>query len=354
MSELRVLNAEGVTVGKAALSEALAGQPIKPHLIHETVVAELAARRRGTHSTKTRSDVRGGGAKPWRQKGTGRARAGSIRSPLWTGGGTTFGPQPRDYGGKVNRKIRRQAFHSALRAHAERGSAAVMEPVDWETPSTKAAAAYLFQAPDGLQARPLLVVTADPDGVVARSFRNIAGVAIAPPDDVATVDLMQARALLVERAIWERWAGESAIEAVTARKRRAAKKKAAPAEAEATEEEPTPKKKPAATKSATTKRSPAKSATADTDDEKKPAPKKKPAAKKSTAKKSTAKKSTSTKKSTATKSTTKAASTAKDDEKATPKKKPAAKKTAAKKPAAKKPAAKKPAAKKDPAEDGES
>lgn len=305
MSELRVLNAEGVTVGTAALSETLAAQPIKSHLIHETVVAELAARRAGTHSTKTRSDVRGGGAKPWRQKGTGRARAGSSRSPIWTGGGTVFGPHPRDYGGKVNRKIRRQAFHSALRAHAERGSAAVMEPLTWDTPSTRAAAAYLFQAPDGLQARPLMLVTADPDGVVGRSFRNIEGIVVLAPEEVQTVDLMQARAVLVDKEIWEGWAGESAIEAVTAKKKRApAKKKPAADDGEQTAEKKSTARKSTAKKS-TTKKSTAKKTTAkkaaDESDAGTDAPvdgaEKKPAsaAKKSTAKKSTAKKSSAKK-----------------------------------------------------------
>ena len=96
-------------------------------LVHEAVRAELAARRQGTHSTKTRGQVSGGGAKPWRQKGTGRARAGSSRSPIWTGGGTVFGPSPRNYTFKVNRKARRAALRSALSVHAERGSLAVFD-----------------------------------------------------------------------------------------------------------------------------------------------------------------------------------------------------------------------------------
>ena len=120
MTPLPLLDPDGITVGRAALAQAIAAQPIKQHLIHETVVAELAARRAGTHSTKTRGVVRGGGAKPWRQKGTGRARQGSIRAPQWTGGGVAFGPTPRTHGGKVNRKVRAQAFRAAFRAHAER------------------------------------------------------------------------------------------------------------------------------------------------------------------------------------------------------------------------------------------
>ena len=98
------------------------GAPFNGPLVHECVVAELAARRRGTHATKTRGMVSGGGAKPWRQKGTGRARAGSSRSPLWTGGGVVFGPSPRHYTVKVNRKARRAALRSVLSVHAERGS----------------------------------------------------------------------------------------------------------------------------------------------------------------------------------------------------------------------------------------
>ena len=111
-----LLSTTGKAAGSADVGDVIATQAIKPHLIHEAVTAEMAWRRAGTHSTKTRSDVSGGGAKPWRQKGTGRARAGSNRSPIWTGGGITFGPHPRSYGGKVNRKAHLQAFRSALRA----------------------------------------------------------------------------------------------------------------------------------------------------------------------------------------------------------------------------------------------
>ncbi|MDH3725008.1 MAG: 50S ribosomal protein L4 [Thermoleophilia bacterium] len=241
MSKLAVLNAEGVTVGISELSEDLAGQEIKTHLIHETVIAELAARRAGTHSTETRSDVAGGGAKPWRQKGTGRARQGSIRAPQWVGGGLVFGPTPRSHGGKVNRKARRQAFRSALRAHAERGSAALMDPVEWDAPSTKRAVEYLRQAADVLDARPLTIVLEDPDGIVARSFRNLAGVTVLAAGALATVDIMQARCLLVERAVWERLTGgEGAVETVEGKKKRKPRRKAPPepkdAVAESTEE----------------------------------------------------------------------------------------------------------------------
>src|SRR4051794_27245712 len=122
------------------LDDVAFGAPFNGPLVHESVRAEQAAKRQGTSSTKTRGEVRGGGAKPWRQKGTGRARAGSSRSPIWTGGGTVFGPKPRHYTFKVNRKERRAAFRSALSVHADRGSLAVFDVAQFEDPSTKAAA----------------------------------------------------------------------------------------------------------------------------------------------------------------------------------------------------------------------
>src|SRR3954471_2236968 len=129
---------------KVTLDDAAFGAEFHEPLVHESVRAELAARRQGTHATKTRAETRGGGAKPWRQKGTGRARAGSSRSPLWIGGGTVFGPKPRHYTFKVNRKQRRAALRSALSLHAGRGSLAVFEPAPFaDAPSTKDAAALL-------------------------------------------------------------------------------------------------------------------------------------------------------------------------------------------------------------------
>src|SRR3954453_19439267 len=139
-------------------------------LVHECVRAELGARRSGTAATKTRGMVRGGGTKPWRQKGTGRARAGSIRSPIWTGGGTVFGPSPRHYTVKVNRKARRAALRSALSLHAERGSLAIVDPTAFDAPATKQAAQLL--AGFG-QPVPALVVLTDAEANAAKSFRNL-------------------------------------------------------------------------------------------------------------------------------------------------------------------------------------
>ena len=225
-----VLNAEGLPTGSAELSGRVAEQDIKPHLIHETVTAELAWRRAGTHSTKDRGEVSGGGRKPWRQKGTGRARQGSIRAPHWRGGGVTFGPTPRSHGGKLNRKVRAQAFRSALRAHAERGTLAVMDPTGWDTPSTKRAAEYLFQAPEGIEARPLLLVVEDPDGVEGLSFRNLEDVYVLASVETEVVDIMAARSILVQRSVWEHWAGGELTVADTPATAKAAPERTAPPE----------------------------------------------------------------------------------------------------------------------------
>jgi large subunit ribosomal protein L4 len=178
---------------KAKLDDAAFGAPFNEPLVHESVRAELNARRQGTHATKTRGNVRGGGAKPWRQKGTGRARAGSSRSPIWTGGGTIFGPSPRHYTFKVNRKERRAALRSALSVHAGRGSIALFDPSAFGTPSTKRAAQLL--ADSGL-AQPLLVVLTDEHERAALSFRNLARVSVLPVSMVGVADLIGAAAVV--------------------------------------------------------------------------------------------------------------------------------------------------------------
>jgi large subunit ribosomal protein L4 len=163
-------------------------------LVHESVIAELAARRRGTHSTKTRGMVSGGSAKPWRQKGTGRARAGSSRSPIWTGGGTVFGPQPRSYTVKVNRKARRAALRSALSVHAERGSIAVIDGSAWTEPSTKRAAGEI----KGWEGhRPILLLVTEEESALALSFRNLPEARVLPVDMAGVADVMGAGSLLV-------------------------------------------------------------------------------------------------------------------------------------------------------------
>jgi large subunit ribosomal protein L4 len=168
-------------------------------LVHEAVRAELNARRQGTHSSKTRGQVSGGGAKPWRQKGTGRARAGSSRSPIWTGGGTVFGPTPRHYTVKVNRKARRAAFRSALSVHAERESLAVFDGGAFDGPSTKRAAALLSDW-SSAAAGTTLVLLAAAEAEAGLSFRNLRKVAVMPVVDAGVADVIGAASLLVSEA----------------------------------------------------------------------------------------------------------------------------------------------------------
>ena len=191
--------------GKVKLDEAAFGERFVGPLVHQSVRAEQAARRRGTAATKTRGMVSGGGAKPWRQKGTGRARAGSSRSPVWTGGGTVFGPQPRSYTFKVNRKEQRAALRSALSLHAGRGSLAILDTSAFTAPKTKQA----FDLLDGWsQSAPTLVVLAAEESDAALSFRNIDRVAVIEADSVGVTDVVGAASLLLS---------EKALEALTAR-----------------------------------------------------------------------------------------------------------------------------------------
>jgi large subunit ribosomal protein L4 len=183
--------------GSATLDAAAFEADFNMPLVHEAVRAELNARRQGTHATKTRGEVSGGGAKPWRQKGTGRARAGSSRSPVWTGGGTVFGPQPRHYTFKVNRKARRAALRSALSVHADRGSLAVFDAGAFEVPATKQAAALLSDwGADG----PTLVLLTEAEAQAGLSFRNLRRVAVMPAADAGVADVIGAGSLLVSEA----------------------------------------------------------------------------------------------------------------------------------------------------------
>jgi large subunit ribosomal protein L4 len=186
-----VIGGGSVTLEPAAF-EARFNMP----LVHEAVRAEMAARRRGTAATKTRGQVSGGGAKPWRQKGTGRARAGSSRSPVWTGGGTVFGPQPRSYTFKVNRKARGAALRSALSMHAERSSLAVFDASVFDAPSTRRAADLLSQWGAG---GTTLVLLTESEEHAGKSFRNIARVVAMPVVDAGVADVIGAASLLVSQ-----------------------------------------------------------------------------------------------------------------------------------------------------------
>ncbi len=185
--------------GTVALDGAAFEARFNMPLVHEAVRAELNARRQGTAATKTRGQVSGGGAKPWRQKGTGRARAGSSRSPVWTGGGTAFGPSPRHYTVKVNRKARRAAFCGALSLHAERESLAVFNAALFAEPSTSRAAELLSDWGAGA---PTLVLLVAEEAAAGKSFRNIARAAVMPVEDAGVADVVGAASLLVsERAL---------------------------------------------------------------------------------------------------------------------------------------------------------
>jgi large subunit ribosomal protein L4 len=187
----------GQKTGKADLDEAVFGQPFHMSLVHETVRAELNARRRGTHSTLTRGEVDMTGAKAFRQKGTGRARAGALSTPSRIGGGIAFGPKPRGYTVKVNRKARRKALRAALSLHAERGSLAVLDPSKFSEPSTKAAAEALSSFGEG---RALILLAREGEEACAKSFRNIAVANVLPVDQAGVADIIGASRLIASQA----------------------------------------------------------------------------------------------------------------------------------------------------------
>ena len=187
----------GGGTGTLALDDAVFGERFHGSLVHEAVRAELAAQRRGTASTKTRGEVHMTGAKAWRQKGTGRARAGALSTPNRTGGGVAFGPKPRGYTVKVNRKARRRALRAALSVHAERGSIAAIDSAKFDTPSTKVAAAAIDSF-DGDGS--VLVVLTDGEESCVKSFRNLSDVSVMHADDVGVADLIGHARLVVSEA----------------------------------------------------------------------------------------------------------------------------------------------------------
>jgi large subunit ribosomal protein L4 len=194
----------GSAAKKVKLDDGAFGAHFTVSLVHQSVRAEQAARRRGTAATKTRGMVRGGGAKPWRQKGTGRARAGSSRSPIWTGGGVVFGPQPRSYTFKVNRKEQRAALRCALSLHAERGSMRILDAAAFTAPKTSQAAALLK---GWAQEGPTLVVLSAEESSAALSFRNLDRVAVLTHENAGVTDIVGAASLVLS---------EAALEALTA------------------------------------------------------------------------------------------------------------------------------------------
>ncbi|NLI94045.1 MAG: 50S ribosomal protein L4 [Peptococcaceae bacterium] len=188
MPKVQVVNMQGAPVGEIELNEQIFGIEPNVHVMHSAVVAQLANARVGTHSTLGRSEVRGGGRKPWRQKGTGRARAGTIRSPLWRGGGIVFGPKPRDYSKKLPKKVKRLALCSALSSKVMDNNLIVVDQISFENPKTKEMV-QLLQALNVNKKALLVVENNDTNAMI--SARNIEGVLTARAEALNVVDLLK-------------------------------------------------------------------------------------------------------------------------------------------------------------------
>ena len=195
MAEVKVYNKEGAAVGSMELNDSVFGVEINEHLMHLAVVAQLANKRQGTQSAKTRSEVSGGGIKPWRQKGTGHARQGSIRAPQWTGGGVVFAPKPRDYSVKMNKKEKAGAIKSALSSRVAEDKIFVMEDLAFDGIKTKQVKAVL----DGLKVDRALIVIADKDDNVILSARNLAGVRTVTSNAINVYDILKYNNLVITK-----------------------------------------------------------------------------------------------------------------------------------------------------------
>jgi large subunit ribosomal protein L4 len=195
-----VLDRSGKKVGDHDLDPAVFDVEVNPQVMHQVVVAGMAAQRAGTHSTKTRAEVSGGGAKPWRQKGTGRARHGSNRSPIWVGGGVAHGPRPREYDKRVPKKMKRLALRSALTDRAREGRVKVVDSLDFDRPSTKEAVDVL----ESIEAQGLVLLVLDgPPEAVQKSFRNLSHVKMTTPGRLGTYEVLAADWVVFTRAAVE-------------------------------------------------------------------------------------------------------------------------------------------------------
>src|SRR3954465_377753 len=201
MPKVALLNQNGSQVGDIELNEAVFGIEPNQHVLFEAIVMQRASLRQGTHKTKVRSEVAGGGRKPWRQKGTGRARQGSIRSPQWRGGGTVFGPTPRSYSYKLPKKVRRLAIKSALSTKVLEENILVLESLVFDGPKTKDFKGVLQALSVESKA---LIVTADLDENVALSGRNIPGVTIVTADGINVLDVLNHEKLILTKAAVEK------------------------------------------------------------------------------------------------------------------------------------------------------
>lgn len=195
MPTVDVRNMQGAVVGQIELADTVFGIDVNEHVLHAAVVRHLAAQRRGTHDVKNRSEVRGGGRKPWRQKGTGRARQGSRRSPQWVGGGTVFGPTPRSYKLAMPRKVRRLALRSALAAKLQNNQLLVLDQLQVDAPKTKTVVAML----NALGTINALMVTAETNENVTLSSRNIPGVLTTDVNGMNVYDILNHKALILTR-----------------------------------------------------------------------------------------------------------------------------------------------------------
>ena len=195
MANVSVYNMEGKEVGTIELNDAVFGVKVNEHLVHMAVVQQLANNRQGTQKAKTRSEVSGGGRKPWRQKGTGHARQGSTRSPQWTGGGVVFAPVPRDYSFKMNKKEKRAALKSALTSRVEAGKLIVVDELKFDEIKTKKFQAVL----DNLKVSKALVVLAENDEKVVMSARNIPAVKTALTNTINVYDILKGDTLVLTK-----------------------------------------------------------------------------------------------------------------------------------------------------------
>ena len=187
MPKVGLFNKEGQQVGDIQLNEQVFGVEVNKYALHQVVVAQLANKRQGTQSAKTRSEVRGGGIKPWRQKGTGRARQGSIRAPQWIKGGVVFAPKPRDYRMSIPKSMRRVAMLSALTSKVQNDEMVVLDSLTLEAPKTKEIVKML----NAFNAKKTLIVTAEANETVYKSARNIEGVAVLPVNNINVYDLLK-------------------------------------------------------------------------------------------------------------------------------------------------------------------
>ncbi len=196
MPKVALYNRQGEEIGEVALSDEIFDVCVSKASVHKVVKMHLANRRQGTSAVKNRSAVRGGGRKPWRQKGTGRARHGTIRSPLWVGGGVVFGPVPRDFSYTIPKKIRRLALKSALTSKVRDGELLVIDELNFSTPKTKEMVNIFKNLQTG---KKVLLVTIAKDNNVIKSARNIPGVKSIPPDLLNVYDILNCRSLLLTR-----------------------------------------------------------------------------------------------------------------------------------------------------------